>query len=130
MSDNALTKIMYVEDEPDIREIARMALEQIGGFTVEICASGKEALGLFGEFKPDLVLLDVMLPEMDGPSILAAIREREDGKDTPVIMLTAKVQSTEVQKYKDLGALDVITKPFDPIGLSDNVRAIWSRAQG
>ena len=130
MTAKPLTKIMYVEDEPDIREIARMALEQVGGFTVEICESGQQALSVFGEFQPDLVLLDVMLPGMDGPSILAAIREREDGKDTPVIMLTAKVQSTEVQKYKDLGALDVITKPFDPIGLSDDVRAIWRRAAG
>lgn len=122
-----LNKILYVEDEPDIQAIAKLALEAVGGFTVKICSSGQEALDSVGDFAPDLVLLDVMMPGMDGPSTLKALRESGRCTSTPVVFMTAKVQPQEVASYKELGALDVIAKPFDPMSLPNQVRTIWSR---
>lgn len=122
-----LERILYVEDEPDIQAVARLALEQLGGFRVELCSSGAEALERIPLFKPDLILLDVMMPGMDGPSTLRALRNMPEGRDRPVVFMTAKVQPQEVAHYKQLGAIDVIPKPFDPMGLADKVRAIWER---
>lgn len=99
-----LNTILYVEDEPDIRTVAQLALETVGGFTLRVCGSGEEAVEIGPAFKPDLILLDVMMPGMDGPTTLAALRKDPSMQDTPV---TAKVQ-----QYRDLGALDVIAKPF------------------
>ena len=120
-----LEKILYIEDEPDIQAVARLALEQLGGFVVELCCSGQEALERFPQFKPDMVLLDVMMPGMDGPTTLRALRELPGGRQTPVVFMTAKVQPQEIAQYKQLGAIDVIPKPFDPMALAERVRAIW-----
>lgn len=126
----ALRTILYVEDEPDIRTVAQLALETVGGFTLKVCGNGEEALQAGPTFKPDLLLLDVMMPGMDGPTTLAALRKDPSTKDTPVIFMTAKVQPSEIQNYRDLGALDVIAKPFDPMTLAEQVRSIWARAYG
>jgi CheY-like chemotaxis protein len=126
MTPPPLTKILCVEDEPDIQAIARMALETVGGFTVETCISGKEAVRKAPGFAPDLILLDVMMPGMDGPETLLALRALPGFEDLPVIFMTAKAMASEIQKYKDLGALDVIPKPFNPMTLSDQIKAIWS----
>lgn len=123
-----LKRLLFVEDEPDIQIVARLALEAIGGFQVEICNSGREALEKVPAFGPDLILLDVMMPGMDGPTTLGALREQPQTATTPVIFMTAKVQPYEVAEYKRLGALDVIAKPFDPMQLSANITAIWNRA--
>lgn len=125
-----LTRILYVEDEPDIRMVARLALETVGGFTVEVCSSGSEALAKIGPFKPQLVLLDVMMPDMDGPTTLGKLRELAEFAATPVIFMTAKVQPREVEGYKQIGAVDVIPKPFDPMTLASSVTAIWERCHG
>lgn len=122
-----LSRVLYVEDEPDIQVIARLALEMLGGFTVEICSSGGEALEKIGAFNPQLILLDVMMPGMDGPTTLGRLRELPQFSTTPVIFMTAKVQPSEVAGYKALGAVDVIPKPFDPMSLSGQVKAIWER---
>jgi two-component system, OmpR family, response regulator len=122
-----LTRILYVEDEPDIQTIAKLALEAVGGFTVKICSSGREALDTVAEFSPDLILLDVMMPGMDGPTTLQALRGLAACATTPVVFMTAKVQPQEVSGYKALGALSVIAKPFDPMTLSDQVRTIWNQ---
>lgn len=127
MSDKDLSRILYVEDEPDIQQVARLALEAVGGFEVAICGSGSEALETVPRFQPDLILLDVMMPEMDGPTTLQALRELPAAAAIPVIFMTAKVQPNEVAQYRELGALDVIAKPFDPMTLSDSVRAIWGK---
>ncbi len=124
----AIKKILHVEDEPDIREVARLALEAVGGFAVESCASGEAALAKAPGFKPDIVLLDVMMPGMDGPTTLRRLRALPGFERTPVIFMTAKAMPQEIERFKELGALDVITKPFDPMGLADQVRAIWTRA--
>ena len=120
-----LARILYVEDEPDIRAIAQMALEAVGGFTVIACASGSEALATAPGANADLLLLDVMMPGMDGPSTLKALRELPSTANTPVIFMTAKVQAAEVAQYRELGAIDVIHKPFDPMELSAQINRIW-----
>lgn len=125
-----LTRILYVEDEPDIQVVARLALEALGGFTVAICSSGDEALQRVRDFQPQLILLDVMMPGMDGPSTLKALREMPQTGPIPVVFMTAKVQPDEIARYKDLGAVDVIAKPFDPMALADQVQAIWERHHG
>ena len=125
-----LQRILYIEDEPDIREIAKIALESVGGFTVEVCASGGEALDAASVFAPDLILLDVMMPGMDGPTTLKTLRTLEQTEETPVIFMTAKAQSHEIERFRNLGALDVITKPFDPMTLSDVIRGIWASCHG
>lgn len=126
MSRPPLSRILYVEDEADIREIVQLALSSVGGFQVEPCASGPEALEKAAGFKPDLILLDVMMPEMDGPRTLHELRQLPDTIDTPVIFMTAKVQSQDLAHYRRLGALDVILKPFDPMMLSGDIDRIWS----
>jgi len=122
---SALPRILYVEDEPDIQTVARMALEMVGGFEVKICSSGEEAVCEAEDFAPDMILLDVMMPGMDGPSTLEALRKKPSLADTPVAFMTAKVQPAEVAHYKSLGARDVIAKPFDPMTLADQVKLIW-----
>ncbi len=123
---NTLSRVLYVEDEPDIQAVARIALQTVGGFTVQICSSGEEALREVKAFGPDLILLDVMMPGMDGPGTLAALRATPGLEQLPVVFMTAKVQPSEVAQYKSLGALDVIPKPFDPMKLAEQVRRIWS----
>ncbi|MCX7185283.1 MAG: response regulator [Nitrosospira sp.] len=125
-----LQNILYVEDEPDIQAIAKLALEMVGGFTVKTCSSGEQALLEAEAFMPDMILLDVMMPGMDGPSTFKALRERPLLAQVPVAFMTAKVQPLEVAHYKSLGALDVIAKPFDPMTLAAQVRAVWEKRGG
>lgn len=125
-----LQRILYVEDEPDIRAIAQIALESVGGFTVEICSSGGRALDRAALFAPDLILLDVMMPGMDGPTTLEALRNLDQTENTPIIFMTAKAQPHEIERFRNLGALDVITKPFDPMTLADVIKGIWAKHHG
>lgn len=118
-------RILYVEDEPDIRTIAHMSMTSLGGFEVMPCASGSEALQQAAAFQPELLILDVMMPGMNGPATLELLRGLPECAATPVIFMTAKVQPGEVQEYLDLGALGVIAKPFDAIALSDEILAMW-----
>ncbi|OBS10564.1 response regulator [Acidihalobacter prosperus] len=126
----ALQRVLYVEDEPDIQAVARVALEMVGGFSVEICSSGEDALRIAEGFSPDIVLLDVMMPGMDGPTTLARLRELPALSMTPVIFMTARIQQHEVKEYESIGAVGVIPKPFDPMTLSDQVRALWAERGG
>ncbi len=96
---NTLHRILYVEDEPDIQAVAKLALEMVGGFTVKVCSSGEEALREAAAFAPDMILLDVMMPGMDGPSTLKALRELPSLAELPVAFMTAKVQPAEVAHY-------------------------------
>lgn len=120
-------RILYVEDEADIRVIAEIALEVVGGFTLVSCASGPEAVAAASRAKPDLLLLDMMMPGMDGLTTLAALRAIPETAHTPVIFMTAKVQSSEIANFKAAGALDVISKPFDPMALAQQIRSICAR---
>ena len=125
-----MKRILFIEDEQDIQEVAQLALEAIGGYTVEVCSSGAQALDRVVEFAPDLILLDVMMPDMDGPTTLKALRKMPETANTPIIFMTAKSQAREIQRFKKLSTLDVITKPFDPMALSDQIAAIFKNWTG
>ena len=122
----SLNRITYVEDEPDIRKVAQITLETLGGFTVEICSSGAEAVEKTPGFKPDLILLDVMMPGMDGVETFQKLRSNPELSDTPIVFMTANTQPHEITEYMALGAVGIITKPFDPMSLPDEIRAIWN----
>lgn len=122
-----LTRILYIEDDPDIQAIAIMVLETISGFTLETCNCGGDALEKAVVFNPDLVLLDVMMPGMDGPETLKGLRNFPELANTPVVFMTAKVQPQEVEGYLNLGAVGVIAKPFDPMTLAQQLRDIWAK---
>ena len=125
-----LKRILHVEDDPSIQAVARVALEAVGGFQVLSCSSGQDALDQVQGFAPDFILLDVMMPGMDGPQTLTRLSQLVDIGQVPVAFMTAKVQPAEIAHYRDLGALDVIIKPFDPMQLAAKVRKIWSLANG
>ena len=124
-----LKRILHVEDDRSIQAVAKVALEAVGGFQVLSCSDGQEALNKVREFAPHFILLDVMMPDMDGPQTLERLRELINLKQIPVAFMTAKVQPNEIAHYLSLGAHDVIIKPFDPMQLANQVRAIWQRAQ-
>lgn len=115
-------RILYVDDEADIREIASMSLALDGAFDVRTCASGKEALQVASEWQPNLILLDVMMPGMDGPETLAGLRADPLTAGIPAVFITARTQSYEIQRFLSLGATGVIAKPFDPMTLAEQAR--------
>ena len=119
-----MTRILYVDDEADIREVAEMALELEPGFEVRTCASGAEALEVAPEWKPDLILLDVMMPGLDGPAVLARLRGADETSAIPIVFITARTQQHEVEQLRALGAKGVVAKPFDPMTLADQVREL------
>ncbi len=120
-----LHKILYIEDEPDIQTVAQLALENVGGFTLEVCSSGQIALEVAESFAPDLILSDVMMPGMDGPETIQELRKISSLAKTPVMFMTAKVQSEEIKELLSSGALGVIPKPFDPMSLAAKVLELW-----
>jgi CheY-like chemotaxis protein len=124
-----LERIALVEDEADIREITQIALEEIGGFALNVCESGSEALEKMQGFRPDLVLLDMMMPGMDGIETLRSLRAIPDMDKVPIVFLTARAQKHEVEQYQMIGAAGVISKPFDPITLPDYIRSIWEQSR-
>ena len=115
-------RVLYVDDEDDIREVAALSLGLDPGLEVTVCASGPEALSAVETWQPDVVLLDVMMPGMDGPETLERLREIEAMKSTPVAFITARTQAYEIERFLSLGAVGVIAKPFDPLGLAQEVR--------
>lgn len=122
--------VLYVDDEPDIREVATLSLEIDPDVQVTSFDSGPAALAaLDGGLTPDAILLDVMMPGMDGPATLAAIRERRRLSQTPVIFITARAQTREQETFRALGAVGVITKPFDPMTLAGDLRRLLGRAR-
>ncbi len=118
-----MKKVLVVDDEDHIREIAATSLEIVGGWNVLTAGSGAEALSKAQTEMPDAILLDVMMPEMDGPSVFKALRNREETRSIPVILLTAKVQAAEREQFSDLGVDAVLAKPFDPMTLHQEVAA-------
>ena len=113
-----------VDDEPHVRRVAELSLARVGGWTVALAASGAEALSAAERDPPDLILLDVMMPGMDGPTTLVALQAHPTLRSIPVVFITAKVQEREIQRYLALGAAGVICKPFDPIQLPEQIRRI------
>jgi CheY-like chemotaxis protein len=116
-------KVLVIDDEDDIRHVARLALGRAGGMEVVDTARSEDAVNLAARERPDVILLDVMMPGRDGPATLAALRADERTAAVPVVFLTAKAMPSEIQRLKTLGAAGVLTKPFDPMTLAAALRA-------
>jgi len=114
-------RILLVDDEDDIREVAGMSLETVAGWTVLAASSGREGIKIAAEQQPDAILLDVMMPDMDGPTTFQNLQNNDKTKAIPVIFLTAKAQMREQRGFRELGAQGVISKPFDPLTLADQI---------
>ncbi|HEY0150654.1 MAG TPA: response regulator [Longimicrobium sp.] len=117
-------RVLVIDDEDDIREVAQLALEAVAGWEVFSASSGAEALRVAAEHMPDAILLDVMMPEMDGPSTFRALRAQPATAEIPVILLTAKVQASDRTRFQDLGVNGVLTKPFDPMELARQIEEV------
>lgn len=117
-------RILYVDDEPDLREIGTMALELDPDFEVRTCSSGEEALVVAREWQPTLILLDMMMPGMDGPATSRALRQDDATIQIPVVFITARTRASDVEALMALGARAVIAKPFDPMTLAGQVREL------
>ena len=115
-------KLLHVEDDADIRQIAKLSLELSGEFEVVQCNSGPEALGQLESFSPDIILLDMMMPGMTGKEVLLRIRDMPAFAQTPAVFMTARAQKSELEELRAIGAADVISKPFDPMTLAAQIK--------
>jgi CheY-like chemotaxis protein len=122
-------RILHVDDEPDIRDVVELSLALDPRFTIRSCASGEDAVAEAADWLPDLILCDVMMPVLDGPATLARLRADRRTADIPLIFMTARLQTREVEHFKSLGATGVIAKPFDPTTLAESVRDLWCSAK-
>ena len=121
-------KILIIDDEDDIREVAALSLESVAGWDVAMASSGAQGLLRAAEYQPDAILLDVMMPGMDGPTTFRELRKNPVTAKIPVLLLTAKVQATDQRRFADLGVEAVLFKPFDPLTLSTQISTVlgWS----
>ncbi|HEX7055285.1 MAG TPA: response regulator [Burkholderiales bacterium] len=127
MPERPLEKICYVEDDEDIQRIVRMSLERVGKMQVEIVTDPLAAIGVMAAFKPDLVMLDWMMPGMDGPTLYREMKKHPEVAALPVVFITAKAAQRDLDELKTLGAAGTISKPFSPKDLPDQLRAIWKK---
>ena len=125
MPDRPLTRICYVEDDADIQRIVRMSLERIGKMTVEVVSDPTAAIDAMLAFRPDLVMLDWMMPVLDGPALFRQMKQRAETSTLPVVFITAKASPKELDELRALGAAGTISKPFAPRDLPEQLRAIW-----
>lgn len=125
-----LQRVMCIEDDPDIRLIVEFSLATLGGYAVCMCPDGLSALAQVPNFKPDLVLLDVMMPGLNGPETLVALRLLTQMKGVPVVFMTAKAMPDEVEALLRHGATGIIVKPFDPVTLPQDIRIYWEHGRG
>jgi len=123
-----LKKILYAEDEPDVQTVVELTVETMSDYEIKVCNNGKRLLECVEEYSPDLILLDVMMPEMDGPTTFKNLQLNENTNKIPVIFMTAKAQVHEIETFKEIGALGIITKPFDPMNLCNEIEEIWKSA--
>ena len=127
MPERPLNRICYVEDDEDIQRIVRMSLERVGKMTVEVVGDPTMALEAMTSFKPDLVMLDWMMPKMDGPAVFRQMKLRPDTSHLPVVFITAKAAQRDLDELAKMGAAGTISKPFSPKDLPDQLRAIWAK---
>jgi len=127
MPERPLNRICYVEDDEDIQRIVRMALERIGKMTVEVVTDPMVAIGAITAFKPDLVMLDWMMPGMDGPTLFRKMKQLPEVSALPVVFITAKATQRDMDELIALGAAGTISKPFSPKDLHEQLRAIWAK---
>ena len=123
----SLSKVLVVEDDVDIQKVVRMSLKVRGTKDVVVVSNGEECLAVAGDLKPDLILLDVMMPKLDGYQTCRRLKENPDTKAIPIIFLTAKAQQFEMKQGLEAGALGYLVKPFDPMTLHDQIVALLSR---
>jgi CheY-like chemotaxis protein len=121
--------ILLVDDEQDIREVAALSLQAIGGWRVSSAADGGRAFVMALAEQPDAILLDVMMPGLDGPATFKRLQDNPQTRDIPVIFLTAKAQSADRRKFAELGVAGTLTKPFDPMTLTDQIATILGRME-
>ena len=126
MPDRPLNRICYVEDDEDIQRIVRMSLEKVGKMTVAVVTDPTRAIETITEFRPDLVMLDWMMPVMDGPTLFKQMKLRPETSGLPVVFITARAGQRDLDELKTLGAAGTISKPFSPKDLPDQLRAIWA----
>jgi CheY-like chemotaxis protein len=127
MPDRPLNRICYVEDDEDIQRIVRMSLERVGKMTVEIVTDPTLALEAMTSFKPDLVMLDWMMPKMDGPAVFRQMKLRPETSGLPVVFITAKAAQRDLDELSKMGAAGTISKPFSPKDLPEQLREIWKK---
>jgi len=127
MPSRALNKVCYVEDDEDIQRIVRMSLERVGKMTVEVVGDPMVAIDAISAFKPDLVMLDWMMPGMDGPTLFRKMKQLPEVSALPVVFITAKATQRDMDELIALGAAGTISKPFSPKDLPDQLRAIWAK---
>src|ERR1700741_1523182 len=127
MPDRPLIRICYVEDDEDIQRIVRLSLERVGKMTVAVVSDPTQAIATIAEFRPDLVMLDWMMPVLDGPGLFRQMKLRPDTSALPVVFITAKASQRDLDELKSLGAAGTISKPFSPRDLPEQVRAIWAK---
>lgn len=127
MPTQPLNRVCYVEDDEDIQKIVRMSLERIGKMQVEVVSDPMVAIDVIKAFKPELVMLDWMMPGMDGPTLYRKMQETPGVRDLPVVFITAKASRKELDELRTLGAAGTISKPFAPRDLADQLRAIWNK---
>jgi CheY-like chemotaxis protein len=127
MPDRPLNRICYVEDDEDIQRIVRMSLERVGKMTVEVVGDPTVAIEAMTSFRPDLVMLDWMMPAMDGPTLFKQMKLRPETSSLPVVFITAKAAQRDLDELTALGAVGTISKPFSPKDLPDQLRAIWKK---
>jgi CheY-like chemotaxis protein len=127
MPERPLERICYVEDDEDIQRIVRMSLERIGKMTVELVTDPMRAIDAIGSFHPDLVMLDWMMPGMDGPTLFRKMKQLPETSSLPVVFITAKATQRDIDELISLGAAGVLSKPFSPKELPDQLRAIWGK---
>ena len=120
-------RICYVEDDEDIQRIVRMSLERVGKMSVEVVTDSTRAIEAMQAFKPDLVMLDWMMPVMDGPAVFHAMRQRPETSALPVVFITAKASQRDLDELLALGAAGIISKPFSPRDLPEQLREIWRK---
>ena len=125
----ALRRVFCVDDEDDILEVVRLCLELGAGLEVFCCHSGREALEQISTIRSDLILLDVMMPVMDGPATFLELRQSSAGADIPIVFMTARIRNTEADEYMRIGASGVVAKPFDPATLPQDIERIWRSTQ-
>jgi CheY-like chemotaxis protein len=130
MTEASLTRILLIEDEADIQLVARIALERLEGFQLEICSSGEEALERVSQLAPQLILLDIVMPGLSGLETLSELRKIPSFETTPVVVITARARTDEVAEYEEHDVAAVIPKPFDPLLLGDRLRQIWEAHRG
>jgi len=124
-----LSRVLIVEDDPDIQMLAGMSLKDLGGLEIRTANDGQQALELLDEWRPDLVLMDVMMPNLTGPETLEKLKANDTTSQIPVVLMTAKSERDQVVLYRAMGAAAVIVKPFEPLTLADHLRAIFDETK-